>query len=82
MRERYWKKVALPTGDNVLDDSACWIWTGAISGRGHGRFWIADGVIIIAHRFAFALATDDAEQAIVSQIPTQSISPGMGALVT
>ncbi len=37
----------------------CAWFTGALSGRGHGRFWLAsvDGrdVTIIAHRFAFAL---------------------------
>jgi len=39
--------------------SACVWWDGALSGRGHGRFWLAevDGrdVAIIAHRFGFAL---------------------------
>ena len=37
----------------------CHWFTGALSGRGHGRFWLAsvDGrdVTIIAHRFGFAL---------------------------
>ena len=42
-------------------DTACGrCWVGAITGRGHGRFWVArsaDGhnVAIIAHRFAAAL---------------------------
>lgn len=36
------------------------IWTGAISGNGHGRFWLGDtadgrAVTIIAHRFGWAL---------------------------
>ena len=31
-------------------------WTGAVSGRGHGRFWFGCGRVVIAHRFAFALA--------------------------
>lgn len=35
--------------------SGCLWWTGAISGRGHGRFWIG-GRVVIAHRFAWALA--------------------------
>lgn len=34
----------------------CWIWTGAISGKGHGRFWVSDGFVVIAHRFGYALA--------------------------
>ena len=42
----------------------CWLWTGAISGKGHGRFQIADQrlprpdgttarrtYVVIAHRF-------------------------------
>lgn len=37
-------------------DVECWIWTGAISGKGHGRFWVSDGLVVIAHRFGYALA--------------------------
>jgi hypothetical protein len=37
-------------------DDECWVWTGAISGRGHGRFWVGDGHVTIAHRFGFAVA--------------------------
>jgi hypothetical protein len=37
-------------------ETGCWIWTGAISGHGHGRFWLGDGNVVIAHRFAWALA--------------------------
>ncbi|WP_402377953.1 hypothetical protein [Isoptericola rhizosphaerae] len=36
-----------------LDHVECWIWTGAISGQGHGRFWVAQGHVVIAHRFAY-----------------------------
>ena len=45
----------------------CWLWTGAISGKGHGRFQIADQrlpqpdgttarrtYVVIAHRFGYA----------------------------
>lgn len=49
---RYWKKVAPDPGT----PDACWLWTGAISGKGHGRFWVADGHVVIAHRFGWALA--------------------------
>jgi hypothetical protein len=38
-----------------MPSSGCWYWTGAVSGRGHGRFWIGPGRVVIAHRFAFAL---------------------------
>lgn len=38
-----------------VPDSECLWWTGAISGRGHGRFWCAAGRVVIAHRFAFGL---------------------------
>ena len=35
-------------------------WKGAVSGRGHGRFWLGQvggrDVVVIAHRFAYALA--------------------------
>ena len=44
----------------------CWLWTGAISGKGHGRFQVADAYllddgghprrrtfVVIAHRFGF-----------------------------
>lgn len=36
--------------------SGCLWWTGAVSGRGHGRFWLGEGRVVIAHRFAYALA--------------------------
>lgn len=39
--------------------SGCWIWTGALSGAGHGRFWLSSaggrGHVIVAHRFGYAL---------------------------
>lgn len=38
-----------------VPSSGCLWWTGAISGRGHGRFWVARGRVVIAHRFAFAV---------------------------
>ncbi|WP_370895047.1 hypothetical protein [Janibacter sp. GXQ6167] len=37
--------------------SNCLWWTGAVSGRGHGRFWLGPGRVVIAHRFAFALVS-------------------------
>lgn len=33
----------------------CAWWTGAISGRGHGRFWFGHDCVVVAHRFAFGL---------------------------
>ena len=35
--------------------SECVWWTGAVSGRGHGRFWVGQQRVVIAHRFAYAL---------------------------
>lgn len=43
----------------VVPGWTCSWWVGALSGRGHGRFWLASAggrdVAIIAHRFGFAL---------------------------
>lgn len=40
----------------TVPGSRCRWWTGAVSARGHGRFWLGehDGrdVVVIAHRFA------------------------------
>lgn len=41
--------------------AGCLIWTGAIAGQGHGRFFLGRGVdgrsvVVIAHRWAWALA--------------------------
>jgi hypothetical protein len=50
---RYRAKVVAVPG------SACAWWSGALSGRGHGRFWLGTvagrDVVVIAHRFGFAL---------------------------
>lgn len=46
---RFASKVVQVPGDECL-----W-WTGAISGRGHGRFWCSQGHVVIAHRFAWGL---------------------------
>lgn len=40
--------------------AGCRVWTGAISGAGHGRFWlgtdeIGRDVVMIAHRFGYAV---------------------------
>lgn len=45
---RFWSHVQRLTG------TECWIWTGAISDRGHGRFWVGDDRVVIAHRLAWA----------------------------
>lgn len=50
IRDRYFEKIRRPGA------GGCWLWTGAISNRGHGRFWIGDGRVVIAHRFAWAVA--------------------------
>ena len=58
---RYWSHIKVGRPDE------CWLWTGAISGKGHGRFQIADAhlrqsdgsirrrtYVVIAHRFGYA----------------------------
>lgn len=40
--------------------SGCYVWTGAISGAGHGRFWLGvdelgHDVVMIAHRYGYAM---------------------------
>ncbi len=51
--ERYRAKVL------VVPGSECLWWSSAISGRGHGRFWLGAAgtrdIVVIAHRFAWAL---------------------------
>ncbi len=58
---RYLSKIVTVPGES------CRFWCGALSGRGHGRFWFGSGRVIIAHRFGFALAhgVDALEQARV-----------------
>jgi hypothetical protein len=59
---RYWSHIVRGT------ERQCWLWTGAISGKGHGRFQLADRrwhtlaglpvrqtFVVIAHRFGYAL---------------------------
>lgn len=55
VRSRYQAKVKLVAG------YTCWFWTGAISGRGHGRLWVGEDdrgrdVVVIAHRYGYGLA--------------------------
>jgi hypothetical protein len=62
--DRYWSHVRRT---DIAD--RCWLWTGAIAGKGHGRFQVGDTYInaagqprrrrtyvVIAHRFGFAIA--------------------------
>jgi hypothetical protein len=48
--QRYLDKVV------TIPGSECSWWIGAISGGGHGRFWVGDNLVVVAHRFGFALA--------------------------
>ncbi|MDO5676355.1 MAG: hypothetical protein Q4G35_02470 [Propionibacteriaceae bacterium] len=55
--ERYFAKIHRP------DSTTCWLWTGAISGKGHGRFWIGAGLVVVAHRFGWLVnAGDDVDE--------------------
>ena len=51
---RYRSHIAPPTA------AGCRLWTGAISGRGHARFWIGELVdgrdaVVLGHRFGYGL---------------------------
>jgi hypothetical protein len=53
--DRYRQKIT------AVESYDCLFWTGAISARGHGRFWISADAgsrdhVVIAHRFGYALA--------------------------
>ena len=62
--DRYWSHVR-----RTDEPDRCWLWTGAIAGKGHGRFQVGDTYVefpgrprrrrtfvVIAHRFGFAVA--------------------------
>lgn len=49
----------------TVPGSECHWWTGAISGRGHGRAWLGQGRVVIAHRLGMALAWGPALAAAV-----------------
>lgn len=54
--DRYFAKI-------VRDgQTTCWIWTGALSGNGHGRFWIQHGLVVLAHRFGWLLNAGDVDE--------------------
>ena len=57
----------------TVEGSDCLWWTGAVSERGHGRFWLGPTRVVVAHRFAFALAHRVAVAASVVEI-----FPGVG----
>ncbi|HRU10834.1 MAG TPA: hypothetical protein P5144_15765, partial [Thermoanaerobaculia bacterium] len=59
----------------VVDGSSCRWWTGALSGRGHGRFWLAPGRVVVAHRFAFALVHGVAATAAVAVLGHRCDNP-------
>ena len=43
--ERFWEKVNKTEG--------CWLWQGCRDKKGYGHFRVADGVYMLAHRFAY-----------------------------
>ena len=49
--QAYRKRIQMPAARG-----ACHVWTGARSATGHGWFWIANGRVVIADRFGYALA--------------------------
>ncbi len=51
----------------VHQTGACDWWIGAVSGNGHGRFWLSKGVTVISHRFGWAL-THGADAALQAEV--------------
>lgn len=47
---RYRAKIVRPA------DTDCWIWVGALSDNGHGRFRLDPHRVVVAHRFGWVLA--------------------------
>ena len=54
--ERFWAKVDKngPVPDHVPEVGNCWVWTGASTGSGYGRLWLANGDVR-AHRAAWEI---------------------------
>jgi hypothetical protein len=51
VRERFWNKVLNRKGH----PGGCWLWCGGKDAAGYGRFQIAAGVSVRAHRFAYLI---------------------------
>jgi len=70
---RYRAKVVVVAG------SPCRWWRGALSGRGHGRFWLSSvggqDVVVVAHRFGFALEHGPDELARVAVLGHRCDNP-------
>lgn len=47
-KPRFWSK--------VKKTDSCWLWTGALNGRGYGIFGVTHGNNMTAHRFAWLMA--------------------------
>lgn len=54
--KRFWSKV------NKTDD--CWLWTGAKTDKGYGRFW-KDGKRLAAHRVSYEIASGPIEEGLL-----------------
>jgi hypothetical protein len=64
--ERFWSKV------DVYEENECWIWTGREGPGGYGQLRFELGgrrVVLVSHRFAYALAHPD--QAIPATVQVQ-----------
>lgn len=51
--DRFWSHVVRPEWTD------CWIWTGALSDQGHGRFWVTSDRVVIADRLSWVWANRD-----------------------
>ena len=59
----------------TVEGSDCLWFTGAVSGAGHGRFWLSARRVVVAHRFAFALARGVREAAQVAVLGHRCDNP-------
>ena len=69
--ERFWSK--------VNKTETCWLWTGALTGRGYGHFWL-NGHMVQAHRFAYGDISPDLQLDHLCRVRTcvRPRSPGAG----
>lgn len=63
--QRFWEKVQVPS-----DDESCWVWTGATTDQGYGKFMVGSRVdgtrqVVLAHRFAWELVNGPLPDGVV-----------------
>lgn len=66
--------------DKLIDvpNCECRWWTGALSGRGGGRFWSGEGQVVIAHRFALVYGAAASQEVPPAGTSVTTVVPGSG----